>query len=69
MKSILRGGTENHILNSGFQVSGSFSLELGFRILIFSGITDSLGCIPDSTSKHFPDSGIRSPLHWATTDS
>ena len=37
---------------TGFFVSG-----LGLRILIVSGI-------PDSTSKHFLDSGIRVPLLW-----
>ena len=50
-------------------------VETGLRILIVSGIPDSLSCIlystakicwiPDSTSKSFPDSGIRIPLHGA----
>ena len=51
-------------------------VELRFRIPIVSGIPDSLGCIPgcptqisglpDSTSKNFPDSGIRISLQGHT---
>ena len=47
-------------------------MELGFWILVVSGFPDfsavfriSKPRIPDSTSKNFPDSGIRIPLHWA----
>ena len=62
-----------HAMNTGFQLldSKSFSVELGFRIPIVSGILDSYSCIPDSTSKNFQDSGIRIPLHGAkfSTDS
>ena len=66
---------------TGFQF---LSVELGFCISIVSGISDSLGCIPDSKaqdlrfkskfsqildpkSKTFLDSGIRIPLHQATS--
>ena len=50
--------------------SRSFSVELGFRIPIVSGILDFYGCIPDSKaqdsgfrSQVFQDCGIRIPLH------
>ena len=36
----------------------SFSVELGFRIPIVSGILDFYGCIPDSKAQ---DSGFRKP--------
>ena len=41
------------IFDSGFQSLGSrfLSLELGFRILIVTGIPDSLSCIPDSKAQ------------------
>ena len=56
-----------HAANSRFQVTGFqyLSKELGFWIPIDCGIPDSLSCIPDSLSKNFPDSGIRTPLPWA----
>ena len=44
-------------LNSGFHVTDSLSVELGFRIPIVSGIPDSLSCIPDSKAQ---DSGFHS---------
>ena len=37
----------------------SFSVELGFRIPIVSGILDFYGCIPDSKAQ---DSGFRKPI-------
>ena len=40
-------------------------VELVFWIPIVSGIPDSMSFIPDSTSKNFPDSGIRVRLHGA----
>ena len=48
-------------------------MDLGFRILIVSGIPDSLSCIhdskaQDSTSKIFLDSGILILLHERTSD-
>ena len=53
----------------GFRIPGTgfpyLSVELGFWIPIVSSIPDSLGCIPDSISKIFRDSGIRIPLHGA----
>ena len=44
-------------MDSGFQQlnSKSFSVELGFRIPIVSGIPDSYSCIPDSKTQ---DSGF-----------
>ena len=44
-------------MDSGFQVldSKSFSVDLGFRIPIVSGIPDSYSCIPDSKAQ---DSGF-----------
>ena len=44
-------------MDSGFHLldSRSFSVELGFRILIVSGILDSYTCIPDSKTQ---DSGF-----------
>ena len=44
-------------MDSGFQLpdSRSFSVELGFRIRIVSGIPDSYTCIPDSKAQ---DSGF-----------
>ena len=39
--------------------------ELVFWIPIVSGIPDSLSFISDSTSKNFPDSGIRVRLYGA----
>ena len=55
------------IAGTGFQ---SLSVELGFLIPIVSGIPWAViripkPRIPDSSSKHFPDSGIRIPLHVA----
>ena len=38
-------------------------MELAFRILMVSRITDSLSCIPDFMSKNLSDSAIRIPLH------
>ena len=35
-----------------------WNLDSGFRIVIFSGIPDSLSCIPDSTWKFFLDFGF-----------
>ena len=70
-----------HAVDSGFQSldARSFSVELGFRIRIVSGIPDSYTCIPDSKAQ---DSGFhkqkfarfripnakfsRIPLHVAT---
>ena len=40
-------------------------MKLGFWIPIVSGIQDSLSCIPDSTTKVFPNSRMRIPLHGA----
>ena len=37
----------------------SFSVELGFRIPIVSGILDFYGCIPDSKAQDF---GFRKPI-------
>ena len=51
-KTVLDSGY--HAVDSGFQVldSGFFlSVELGFLIPIFSGIPDSLSCIPDSAAQ------------------
>ena len=64
-KTVLDSGFEDG--DSGFQllVPDFFSLEVRFGIPIVSWIPDSLKCIPDSTGKNFPDSGIRIPLHWA----
>ena len=46
----------------GFRISGtefqSFSVEIGFRNPIVSGIPNSLSFFPDSTSKIFLDSGF-----------
>ena len=39
--------------------SRSFSVELGFRIPIVSGILDFYGCIPDSKAQ---DSGFHKPI-------
>ena len=46
-----------HAVDSGFHLldSRSFSVELGFRIRIVSGIPDSYTCIPDSKAQ---DSGF-----------
>ena len=55
-----------HSIDSGLQLLDSGLFESGTRIpdsTIVSGIRDSLTCIPDSTSKNFPDSGIWIPLH------
>ena len=51
------------VLESGFNalgsrfhdttITGSMSVELGFRILIVSGILDSLSCISDSKNQDF----------------
>ena len=56
--------SELHAVDSGFQVLGctgfqSLLVELGFWI----PIPDSLICIPDSTSKNFPDSRTRIPSY------
>ena len=45
----------SHSVDSGFKY---LSVELGFWIQNVSGISDSLSCIPDSTSKIFPDLGF-----------
>ena len=54
-----------HAVDSGFQVLDSSLCQwnIGFRILIVSGIPDSLSCIPDSKAQksrfhkqNFPDS-------------
>ena len=64
-KTVLDSGF--HSVDSGFQLldSRSFSMELGFRISIVSGIPNSYSCIPDSkakipdsTGKNFQDSGF-----------
>ena len=63
---------DSAVPGTGFQ---SLSMELGFWILIISGIPDSLSCIPDSKAQHFhfhkqnfPDPRIRIPLHvWVLT--
>ena len=49
-----------HAVDSRVQLldSRSFSVELGFRIPIVSGILDFYGCIPDSQAQ---DSGFRKP--------
>ena len=49
--------SEFHAVDSGFHLldSRSFSVELGFRIRIVSGIPDSYTCIPDSKAQ---DSGF-----------
>ena len=54
-KTLLDSGF--HAVDSGFQLldSRSFSVELGFRIRIVSGILDSYTCIPDSKAQ---DSGF-----------
>ena len=51
-----------------FQVLDSLSLELGFRIPVVTGISDSLTCIPDSKAhesgsytSNFPDSKFQQP--------
>ena len=41
------------IPDSRYWIPGSLSVELGFRILIVSGIPDSFSCIPDSTAQDF----------------
>ena len=45
-------------MDSGIQLldSRSFSVELGFRISVVSGILDSYRCIPDSKAQ---DSGFK----------
>ena len=59
-----------HAIDSGFQVLDPvfLSVELGFRIPIFSEVPDSLATfqipkpkIPDSISKNLPDSEIWIP--------
>ena len=54
-KTLLDSGF--HAMDSGFQLldSRSFSVKLGFRIRIVSGILDSYTCIPDSKAQ---DSGF-----------
>ena len=54
-KTLLDSGF--HAVDSGFHLldSRSFSVELGFRIRIVSGIPDSYTCIPDSKAQ---DSGF-----------
>ena len=54
-KTLLDSGF--HAMDSGFHLldSRSFSVELGFRIRIVSGIPDSYTCIPDSKAQ---DSGF-----------
>ena len=42
-------------------IPDSLLATLGLRIPTLVGISDSLSCIPDSTSKNFSDSGIRIP--------
>ena len=51
-----------------FQVLDSLSLKLGIRIPVFTGISDSLTCIPDSKAQNsgshdsnFPDSKFQPP--------
>ena len=51
------------IPDSSYWIPNYLKVGLGFRIPIVSCIRDSLTCIPDSTSKNFPDSGIWIPLH------
>ena len=51
------------IPNSSYWIPNSLKVGLRFRIPIVRGIRDSLTCIPDSTSKNFPDSRIWIPLH------
>ena len=78
-KTLLDSGF--HAVDSGFHLldSRSFSVELGFRIRIVSGIPDSYTCIPDSKAQDsgfhkqkFPRFRIqnakifRIPLHGAT---
>ena len=46
------------IPDSSYWIPNSLKVGLGFRIAVVRGIRDSLTCIPDSTSKNFPDSGI-----------
>ena len=46
------------VLDSGFH-TWSLSVELGFWLPFVIEISNSLSCIPDSTSKIFPD-----PLTW-----
>ena len=55
-KTLLDSGF--HVVDSGFHLldSRSFSVELGFRIRIVSGIPDSYTCIPDSKAQ---DSGFQ----------
>ena len=57
-KTVLDSGFR--AVDSGVQLldSRSFSVELGFRIPIVSGILDFYGCIPDSQAQ---DSGFRKP--------
>ena len=54
-KTVLDSGF--HAVDSGFQLLGSrsYTVELGFRIPIVSGIPDSHSCIPDSKAQ---DSGF-----------
>ena len=40
---------------SGFRISGTLSVELGFRIPVVRGIPDSLSCNPDCKAR---DSGL-----------
>ena len=60
------------IPDSGYWYRFSLSVELGFRIPIFTEIPDSLATfqipnlkIPGSTSKNLPNSAIWIPLHGA----
>ena len=52
-------GTQNSlgfwIPRSGFRISGTLSVELGFRIPVVRGIPDSLSCNPDCKAR---DSGL-----------
>ena len=61
------------VLDSGFRYWNSDSLwvDLGFRFAIVSGIPDSFGWIPDSTSKNLSDFRIRitSPSYSTVSDS
>ena len=43
------------IPRSGFRISGTLSVELGFRIPVVRGIPDSLSCNPDCKAR---DSGL-----------
>ena len=51
------------ILDLSYWIPNSLKVRLGFQIPVVRGIRDSLTCIPDSTNKNFPDSGIWIPLH------